>query len=75
VNASEYHRAVEMSKMRQLMAYRFEDFKKDWEVCIAIAQIMSVQGESEHMQRLLNHYFTRIHCYLANNPEARPWEE
>ncbi len=74
MNWSEYYRAVELSHMRQLMRYGQEDFERDWDACIAIAQIVAVEGEKEHLSRLTERSFTRMEAYLANNPDARPWK-
>jgi len=68
----EYYRSVELSLMRRHMKYRQEQYEEDWKSCIAIAQIMAVQGESNHMQRILDGCFKRILAYESNTHDV-PW--
>lgn len=67
------YQATEVRKMRKLMKYTEVEFKKDWEVAVAMAQIMAVEGYAEHRQFLLDDAMMRILAYISNNPDARPW--
>lgn len=73
MNATEYHEAVEMSLMRKLMRYGPAQYKEDWESLVALAQIQAVNGEQEHLERLMNGCMKRILAYQANTGEV-PFE-
>jgi hypothetical protein len=79
-NIVDYHRSVQISKMRLMMKYGAKQFKEDWDSAIALAQIMGCDGEGSnvhgipHRQLLMEQCFERMEAYLGNNPEAKPWE-
>ena len=73
----DYYRAVELSKMRQLMVYDESRFREDWELAISLAVIMGCSVDSEgrpmskpHFERMLQGCFDRITAYTANNPDV-----
>ena len=77
VNAVEYHRAVEICKMRQLMRYGQEQFEEDWELAQALALLMAVpvnpetgMGSRDHFAPMLDSCFQRILAYTSNEPDA-----
>ena len=74
MNASAYHEAVAISLLRKAMAYDQKAFEEDWNVMLALAMIQAVEGEKEHMQRLMAHSWRNILAYQANNPDALPFE-
>lgn len=67
----EYYRSTEICRMRQHMAYREPDFRRDWRACIALARLLAVDP-TETRQRLLDATMMRVQAYLANNPETTP---
>ena len=68
VGVRAYHRAVEISKMRQLMRYGQEQFEEDWKLSIALAQLMAM-GDKIHFEAMLDSCFQRIIAYASNEPE------
>lgn len=71
MNVADYYRAREIRLMRQAMKYRYADYLEDWELAVAIAQMMAEKGEQEHLKRMLEGCFNRMYAYqpLANqNP-------
>ena len=54
-----YHRAVHLSEIRQHMAYREADFRRDWETAVALSKLLAVQ-KTEAFERLLDTTFMRI---------------
>lgn len=73
IDVDEYRRSVKIARTRQLMKYGAEQFKEDWNTVIALAQMMAVQGELDHLRTIMEGCFMRIYAWLANNPEDRPW--
>ena len=63
-----YHKAVEISKIRQYMRYGQEQFEKDWELSLALAVLMS-EGDKPHFEPMLDSCFQRMLAYQANEPE------
>jgi hypothetical protein len=51
----------------------YDTYEEDLDLSVAIAQIMSVAGESGHMQRLLAHHMERITAasIAGLNPHSR----
>lgn len=72
VDWHQHYKAVEVSKMRQLMQYDQSDYESDWNVMIALA-VLQTDGEKDHLQRMMDSCWQRILAYLSNNPDARPW--
>jgi hypothetical protein len=70
LNVGEYHRAVELSTMRQWMNYTDERFVEDWNVCLAISVLMASDGRKEHLDGLLDHHWKRVQGWIMNNPES-----
>lgn len=75
MKAKSYYRATEISRMKRLMRYDGAAFKEDWETAVALAALMAIHGPLEGQEDQLESCFMRIHAYLTNFPEARPWEE
>jgi hypothetical protein len=69
LNVRDYYRSTELCRIRQFMRYRLEDYWQDWELAIALAQLLSIE-ETEARHRLLEATFNRILAYQANNPDA-----
>ena len=69
-----YHRAVEVSRMKRLMAYRQEDFEKDWEVAISCSILMAA-GNPKNFEGILDGCMQRILAFRENNPEMIPFKE
>ena len=67
-----YHRAVEIRHMRRLMLYDQAAYEEDWNVALALAQLMAVGGK-EHFQRVLDDCFQRLIAYRCNNPYVLPF--
>ena len=74
INVAEYYRAVEMSKMRQLMRYDRAAFESDWALAVACAQIMAVTGRN-HLQPVLDSAMMRVLAWMANDRDALPFIE
>ena len=73
IDSHEHYRSVSVSHMRQFMRYGPKNYKEDWDSAVSLAQMMAVNGESEHLKLLLDRCFMRIEAYLENNPDAVPW--
>jgi hypothetical protein len=65
----EYRQAVELSRMKKLMAYTETDFREDMETAIAIAQLLSI-NETRETLWLLEDYMSRVIAYSALHPYA-----
>jgi hypothetical protein len=72
IDLNAYHRAVELSHIRQYMKYNETRFRQDWELSIALA-ILLAMGHTEKLEFMLDSCMKRIQAYVANNPDARPW--
>jgi hypothetical protein len=70
MNVNGYHRAVEMSHIKQLMSYTQEQFEEDWQVCLALAVMMAEQGRKDHLEKLLDHYMKRVTVWASLFPEC-----
>jgi hypothetical protein len=71
MNIRDYKRAVEVSKMRQLMKYGQAQFEEDWKVAQALALLIA--GGSENLEPMLDECFQRILAFMANDKYARPF--
>jgi hypothetical protein len=69
MDVTEYHKSVEVSKMRRLMRYGQAEFEEDWNLSIALARLMAM-GDKPHFEAMLDSCFQRILAYNANEPEA-----
>ena len=69
MSTPDYYRSVELRRMRQAMSYQKEDFQRDWDAAIALAQLMAVEP-TEERERLLDSTMMRVQAYAANNEYA-----
>jgi hypothetical protein len=60
-------------KARKLMKYGQAQFEKDWEEVCALAVLMA-EKETRWRRKLFEAAWVRIHAYLLNNPDARPFK-
>ena len=68
------YRADEVRKTKRLMTYGQAEFEKDWELAVSLAALSSRRNNRTDWKPMLDGCFVRIHAYMANNPEARPWQ-
>jgi hypothetical protein len=73
IDVADHYRSVELSHMRKLMKYGEAQYREDWDLCIALAQLLGL-GHSDRLEIMLDSCFKRIEAYHANNPDARPFE-
>lgn len=66
-------RLTKMSPMARMMRYSEADYRDDWNMVIALAQLMSYE-ETDARRRIFEAAWERIHAYQANNPSALPFE-
>lgn len=69
----EYRRSVELSQMKRLMKYGEAQYREDWELSIALAQLLGMD-HTDRLEVMLDSCMKRIIAYKANNPKARPFE-
>ena len=74
IDVVDYHRAVEVSKMKRLMAYRQADYEKDWELAIACSILMAT-GNPKNLEGILDGCMQRILAFRENNREMIPFKE
>jgi len=67
-----YHESVEMSLMKRHMAYTEADFQKDWDQMVALALMMSVDGETDTRRRIMEDCSKRVRVYIALHPYVMP---
>lgn len=65
----DYYRSVEVSRMRQMMRYRQEDFVRDWGAALALATLLA-DSHTDWRERLLDSTMMRVEAFIASNPDA-----
>lgn len=62
---ADYYRQRQIALLKSAMQYGEAEYAKDWEMAIAIAQIMAVQGDSFHLEAMLSSIFERLEAYYS----------
>jgi hypothetical protein len=65
----EYYRSAEVSRMRQMMQYRQEDFVRDWGAALALATLLA-DNHTDWRERLLDETMMRVEAFIEHNPYA-----
>lgn len=69
------YRAEKVRDAKRLMRYGQAEFEEDWNLAVALAILMARPNNNADFTNMLEDCWTRMHAYMANNPDARPWPE